>query len=166
MPWWCGGARAWSTNVPLPSSSSQPILDHLIPLIFHVLCSFQCLCGGWRWFWITVGHTDGISKMMSGNNMAFVLFYFILFYFCCLGPHPRHMEVPRLGVKWELQPLAYTTATALWDPNHVFDLQHSSWQCWILNPLSKARDWTHIIMVTSRIHFRCTMTRTLAWDGL
>ena len=27
-----------------------------------------------------------------------------------LGPHLQHMEVPRLGVKSELQPLAYTTA--------------------------------------------------------
>ena len=26
----------------------------------------------------------------------FILFYFILFY-CFLGPHLRHMEVPRLG---------------------------------------------------------------------
>ena len=30
----------------------------------------------------------------------FILFYFILFLF--LGPHVRHMEVPRLGVKLEL----------------------------------------------------------------
>ena len=27
-----------------------------------------------------------------------------------LGPHPRHMEVPRLGVQLELQMLTYTTA--------------------------------------------------------
>ena len=27
-----------------------------------------------------------------------------------LGPLPRHMEVPRLGVQSELQPPAYTTA--------------------------------------------------------
>ena len=33
-----------------------------------------------------------------------------------LGPHLQHMEVPRLGVELELQPLAYTTATATWDP--------------------------------------------------
>ena len=32
--------------------------------------------------------------------------------FCFLGPNPRHMEVPGLGVKSELQLLAYTTATA------------------------------------------------------
>ena len=35
-----------------------------------------------------------------------------LFFFVCVGLHPRHMEVPRLGVKSELQLLAYATATA------------------------------------------------------
>ena len=29
-------------------------------------------------------------------------FYFILFYLFIYGPHPRHMEVPRLGIKSEL----------------------------------------------------------------
>ena len=48
------------------------------------------------------------------------------------------MEVPRLGVELELQPPAYTTATP--DLSHVCDLYHSSWQCWILNLLSKAGD--------------------------
>jgi len=36
--------------------------------------------------------------------------------------------------------LAYTTATEIQDPGHVCDLHHSSRQCQILNPLSKARD--------------------------
>ena len=27
------------------------------------------------------------------------------------------------------------------DLNCICDLRHSSWQCWILNPLNKARDW-------------------------
>ena len=62
-----------------------------------------------------------------------------------LGLHPRHMEVPSLRVKSELQLPAYATATALWDPSHIFDLYHSSQQCWILNQLSEARDWTHIL---------------------
>ena len=43
----------------------------------------------------------------------------------------------------ELQPRAYTTATAMWDPSHIFDLHHSSGQHRILNPLSKARDQPH-----------------------
>ena len=34
------------------------------------------------------------------------------------------------------------------DPNLIFDLQHSSWQHRIPNPLSKARDWTHLPMDT------------------
>ena len=40
-------------------------------------------------------------------------FIFFKFYFCFLGLHQRHMEVPRLGVEWELQLLA--TAAATWD---------------------------------------------------
>ena len=34
-----------------------------------------------------------------------------------LGPHLRHMEVPRLGAESELQLPAYTTATATRDPS-------------------------------------------------
>jgi len=51
-----------------------------------------------------------------------------------LGPHPQHMDVPRLGVESELQLPAYTTATATPDPSHVYILHHSSRQLWILNP--------------------------------
>ena len=40
---------------------------------------------------------------------------FLFFVFCFLGPHPQHMEVPRLGVESELRLLAYTTATAMQD---------------------------------------------------
>ena len=59
------------------------------------------------------------------------------------------MEVPRLGVQSELQPPASTAATATQDPSHIFDLHHSSWQRQILNPLSRARDRTCILMDTS-----------------
>ena len=30
-------------------------------------------------------------------------FFFFFFFFCPLGPHPRHLEVPRLGVEKGLQ---------------------------------------------------------------
>ena len=43
----------------------------------------------------------------------------------------------------------YTTATATQD---LGDLHHSSWQHWILNPLSNAKDRTYNLMVTSQIH--------------
>ena len=46
------------------------------------------------------------------------------------------------------------------DPSHVCNLHHSSRQCQILNSLSKAKDWTHNLMVPSQIHFRWAMTGT------
>ena len=59
--------------------------------------------------------------------------FFLLFFF--LG----HVEVPRLGVKSELQLLAYATTRATRDPSCICDLHHSSWQHQILNPVSEAR---------------------------
>ena len=47
-----------------------------------------------------------------------------------------------------------TTATATPDLSCVYDLHHSSWQHRILNPLSKARDQTCILMDTSQVHYR------------
>ena len=38
------------------------------------------------------------------------------------------------------------TATAMRYPSHICDLHHSSWQRLIPNPLSEARDGTHIPM--------------------
>ena len=73
------------------------------------------------------------------------------------------MEVPCLGVESEPQLLAYAIAEATPDPSHICNLHHSSWQCQILDPLSKARDLTHILMDTSRIHFHCTTRGTLHW---
>ena len=56
------------------------------------------------------------------------------------------MEVPRLGVKLELQLPAYTTATATQNPSCICKLYLQQW--WILNPPSKARDQTHLLMDT------------------
>ena len=58
----------------------------------------------------------------GGGGGFFVVFLFFRF----LGPLLRHMEVPRLGVEWELQLPPYTTATATPDLGHVCDLLHSS----------------------------------------
>ena len=46
------------------------------------------------------------------------------------------------------------------DLSHVCDLHLSSWQHWILNPLCKARDRTHNLMVPSQIHFHCAKMGT------
>ena len=77
--------------------------------------------------------------------------------------HLGHREVPGLGVKSELQLLAYTTA--MWDPNLICSLRHSSWQCQMPNPLSEAMDQTRILTGTSRICFHCTRMGT-PWKRL
>ena len=47
---------------------------------------------------------------------------------------------------------AYATAIAMWwDPTCIYDLHHSSWQLQNLNPLSGARDRTHILMDASQV---------------
>ena len=71
--------------------------------------------------------------------------FLFLFLFFLLGLHMQHTEVPRVGVKLELlQPHQWCQ-----DPSRVCNLHHSSWQYWILNPLSRARDRTRILVDTS-----------------
>ena len=55
----------------------------------------------------------------------------------------------------------YTRATAVQDQSPVCDLNRSSWQRWVLNPLNKARDRIHNLMVPGLIRFRCATTETL-----
>ena len=81
-----------------------------------------------------------------------------------LRPHLWHMEGPRLGAESEPQLPAYTTATAMPDPSRVCDVHHSSWECWIFNPLSKARDQTHVLLDTSWVYYRWTTMRH--WCGI
>ena len=85
-------------------------------------------------------------------------FFFVSFVF--LGLHLQHMEVSRLGIELELQPLAYARATATPDRILALGLHPSSQQHQILNPLSKARNQTRNPTVPSRICFCCAMTGT------
>ena len=52
------------------------------------------------------------SHLDSWSLITVCLFFF-------LGPHPGHMEVPRLGFQSELQLPAYTTATTMQDPSCI-----------------------------------------------
>ena len=81
-----------------------------------------------------------ISILYTANMTATILFFF-------LGLH--------LGIwtqargQCELQLPVYVTATAMPDPDCICDLHCSLWQGWILNPLSKARDGTCILVDTT-----------------
>ena len=65
---------------------------------------------------------------------------------------PTGHEVPWVGGNGATA-ACLPIATALPDLSRVSDLHHSSPQCWILNPLSRVRDRTHILMNTHQVHF-------------
>ena len=110
------------------------------------------ICQPWVTFcWVEVQKTPGTLVPLGWAEGTNCYLLFLSFF---LGPHPRHLEVPRLGVELELQLPVYVTATATQDPSCICDLHHSSWQHQILNPLSKARDWIRIFMGASQIHFQ------------
>ena len=66
-----------------------------------------------------------------------------------LKPHLWHIEVPRLGIRLELQLPTYATTMATPDPSHLCNLHHNLWQLWILNPLNETGVWTHILTETT-----------------
>ena len=76
-------------------------------------------------------------------SLFFVFFFFRAIPLC-------HMQVPRLGAESQLQLPSYTTATAMPELSHVCNLHQAHGNTeWILNPLSKARNQTCILMDTS-----------------
>ena len=130
-----------------------------IPGLTPSLLFPSCLCNFFYseilfYFLLVVGFSLWVFLFCFG--LVFCLFVC----FCFLGRHPQHMKVPRLGVKMELQLLAYTTATTKQGLSHVCSLHHSSWQRWIPHPLNEARDRTHILMDTSRVHYLCITVGT------
>ena len=102
--------------------------------------------------WLVITEINGKSFINHHHtNNSF-------FFLCFLGPHPWHMEVPRLGDKSELQLLAYATAIATQDLSRICDLRHNSWQRQILNPLIEARDRTWVLTDASQIRFHYATT--------
>ena len=90
--------------------------------------------------------------------------FFFLFF--SLGPHLLHTEVPKQGIKLELQLPAAATDTAMQDLGCICHLHHSSQQHRIPDPLREARDQTHILMVPIQIRFCCATMGTPEADDI
>ena len=93
--------------------------------------------------------------MVSQVFLFFFIWYYYYYYFVfrLFRAAPAAYGSFQASGQIKLQLLACTTATAMPDPSHVFDLYHSLWQHWIFNPLIEARDQTCILMNASQIHF-------------
>ena len=89
--------------------------------------------------WLPRGSGEGVEWMEVWGLVD--ANYYIFF----LWPHQHLMEVPRLGVKSDLQLPAYATAKAMPDLS-ICDLHCSSQQHQVLNPLNQAKDQISILV--------------------
>ena len=64
----------------------------LFPFFIGIILEDQLTINAWIYFWILYS----LSYMADFMLMPYH-FLFVLFCFSFLGPHPRHMEVPRIG---------------------------------------------------------------------
>ena len=79
----------------------------------------------------TCKHLDfGLQPLALRQEIPTFVFVSV-FCFVFLGPHPWHMDIPRLGVESELQLLAYATARAMADLSHICNPHHCLQPCWI-----------------------------------
>ena len=95
-----------------------------------------------------------LIKLSYSCQTVFVLFCFFYGHTCCIWNFPGQGS----NRNFSCRPMTEPQQRGIWAVSS--SLHHSSWQCWILNPLNAARDWTHILTNTSRGHFRWAMTGT------
>ena len=81
-------------------------------------------------------------------NLLLVCFVVVVFVFAffIVAPIAYGSSQVRGGIRPAAASLCHSLSNA--GPEPSCDLHHSPQQCWILNPLSKATDWTWILMDT------------------
>ena len=97
---------------------------------------------------IQIVHSCALDSTQKGSRGSEFFFFFFLF-----RALAEAYGISQARVQSELQPPAYTTATAMQDLSHIFDLHHSTPQHQIRNALNEARDRTRILMDTSRVPY-------------
>jgi len=107
-------------------------------------------------------HLSGISLVVQWLGICLPMQGKHFLFFCPFRSAPVAYESShaRSWIRAAAAGLCYSHIS-MWDPSWVCDLHQSSQQCQILNPLIKAKDWTHILMDTSRVCYHWAMTRTL-----
>ena len=96
------------------------------------------------------------------HTCTWFFFFFLSLFFLLFRAAPTGYGGSQARGQIGATATAQATATVTPDLSLVCNLYCSSWQRWILNPLSEARHRTHNLMVASRICFCCTTTGTLS----
>ena len=110
---------------------------HAALFVWLISLTFRLL----NWFW---------TCKLNSVNEVFLNFFVFFFFFFFLRAALAAYRGPRLGVEWELQTHHSRSNSR---SSITCNLDHSSRQHHILNPLSEARDHTRILMDTSQISF-------------
>ena len=134
QPWqcWILNPPCWARDGTCVPKSPRDATRHITPQqelansAFHQISVLQGFSSS-PWPVTSIFQQD----LLQSRILSFCLFIYLFIVF--LGPHPQHVEVPRLGVELELQPPASTTATAMQHPSCICDLHPSSRQHRILN---------------------------------
>ena len=84
--------------------------------------------------------------------MANYFSFFLFFFFGLFGATPEVYGSSQAGGR---------VGAATPDLSQICDLHHSPWQCWILNPLSKATVPIWVLMDTSRVSYHWATMGTL-----
>ena len=87
---------------------------------------------------IRVIRNTGLLSSLTGN------FFFLLFRAApaAYGCSQARRRIGATAAGKASKAIAHSKARSERDPSYDCDLHHSTWQCWILNPLSKVRDRT------------------------
>ena len=146
--WVCYYLSLWNSNMCLAQVELCIIFMWLYDSMCPVRASMQRV---WKnhpkflancWYEQMTGWWEVFTSLSVSVHLFSFLSFFLSFFFFWWGAHLWRMEVP-----W----LVWEPAAANLHHSHGkmgSDLHHSSCQCWILNPLSKARDQT---LDTSRL---------------
>ena len=130
----------------LPITSQNCLSPHILVILFWcILCIIaQCLKPTRNMAKYKLFKNLNTESDMRKLNPSVVSPFFFFFQGCTCS-----LEGHRLGVESELQLQAYTTAKAIPNLGHIYDLHWSLQQCQIFNSPSKARDATHILTDTT-----------------
>ena len=130
---------------------------HPAPLFFFFFCQYLMLsnCGylshpAENINYLTVLEAGSPRSRCEEGLFLFFVFLFC-FWFCLFRAVLAVYGSPRARGRIRAASAGLHHSQATRDPSRICDLHHNSWQCWILSPLSEARDQTHILMDTSRV---------------
>ena len=115
----------------------------------------------WRSAGLRVGRTGCLRRIHAHMHLVF-FFFFLSLFFLLFRAAPAGYGGSQARGQIGATATAQATATVMPDLSLVCNLYRSSWQRWILNPLSEAKHRTHNLMVASWICFCCTTTGTLS----